>query len=234
MAELQGAVGEVDDAVGIICDAVTKAGIENDTIFIFTVDHGIEIPRAKWTCYDPGIEVAFIIRWPAGGVTGGKRKPQMLPNIDVQPTVLELAGVEIPENVDGMSFADIMKTDSVTPKHEAVYGLFEGRSNRYIRTEKFKLIRNFKPQRPFETPCDLEAKTKSEPAPFAELYDLEKDPNEFNNVAHDDAYRDVLDDLNRKLFKWMTAVNDPLLLGPTPTPYYLQSIDAFRSSIKGE
>jgi arylsulfatase A-like enzyme len=234
MAELQGAIGLVDEAVGIIYDAVKNAGVENDTIFIFTVDHGIEVPRAKWTCYDPGIEVAFIIRWPGGDVTGGKRKPQMLPNIDVQPTVLELAGVEIPENVDGTSFADILNTDSATPTHEAIYGMFEGRSSRYIRTEKFKLIRNFKPHRPFEAPCDLTAKTKWEPGPFAELYDLERDPNEFDNVAQDDAYRDVLDDLNRKLFKWMITVNDPLLLGPTPTPYYRQSIDAFRSSIKDE
>jgi arylsulfatase A-like enzyme len=232
MAELQGAIGEIDKAVGVICDAIKNAGIENDTIFIFTVDHGIEVPRAKWTCYDPGIEVAFIIRWPGGNVTGGKRKPQMLPNIDVQPTVLELAGVGIPENVDGTSFADILNTDSETPKHEAVYGMFEGQSNRYIRTTDFKLIRNFKPSRSFEVPCDLTANKKG-PLPFVELYDLKKDPNEFDNVAEDTAYMDVLDDLNGKLYKWMDDVKDPLLLSPTPTPYYLGSIDSFRSSIKG-
>ncbi|MCF7853670.1 MAG: sulfatase [Candidatus Pacebacteria bacterium] len=232
MAELQGAVGEVDKAVGMIRTAIQEAGIEDETIFIFTVDHGIEVPRAKWTCYDPGIEVAFIIRWPGGGVTGGKRKPQLLPNVDVQPTVLELAGIDIPENADGRSFAEILTTDSNDPKHSEIYGLFEDSSHRYVRTQKFKLIRNFSPKRPFEFPCDLTPKTKWEPYAFAELYDLEKDPNECVNVANDRSYEAVFADLNSKLFNWMQNTNDPLLKGPTPTPYYLQSIQAFRSDLK--
>jgi arylsulfatase A-like enzyme len=203
MAELQGAVGEVDRAVGIIQNAIQEAGIEDNTIFIFTVDHGIEVPRAKWTCYDPGIEVACIIRWPQGGISGGKRKPQLLPNIDVQPTVLELAGIDIPANADGRSFADILVNESAEPKHEEIYGMFQGNSNRYIRTEQYKLIRNFSPGRPFSVPCDLKPKKKWEPSPFAELYDLENDPNEFENIAGDAAYAGVCRELNRKLFTWM-------------------------------
>src|SRR5262249_33637357 len=71
IALLQGAIHKVDVAVGRIREALRRAGILDETLLVFTADHGLAFPRAKGTLYDPGIETALIARWPAGGVTGG-------------------------------------------------------------------------------------------------------------------------------------------------------------------
>ena len=69
MAQLQGVVRQVDDAVRTVVDALADTGLEDDTLLVFTTDHGIEISRSKWTVYDPGIEVAMVMRWPRGRIT---------------------------------------------------------------------------------------------------------------------------------------------------------------------
>ena len=92
LALQQGAIRRVDEAVTIIHNALQESGLEDNTIFIFTVDHGIEFPRAKWFCYDAGIEVALIMRWPGGGIQGGEVCNHLLSNVDLLPTLIELIG----------------------------------------------------------------------------------------------------------------------------------------------
>src|SRR5690606_30971152 len=68
----QGSVRRADEAVGIIMRALADTGLDGNTIVVFTVDHGVEFPRAKGFAYEAGIEIAFIVRWPENGIRGGR------------------------------------------------------------------------------------------------------------------------------------------------------------------
>lgn len=228
LALQQGAIHRVDEAVRIISNALRTSGLENDTLLIFTVDHGIEFPRAKWFCYDPGIEIALIVRWPDGGIAGGKTCDHLLSNVDFLPTLMDLIGHPIPCNVEGISFADVFKNPGAPPTRDAVFSIFQGSDSRSIRTNRYKFIRNFSPRRLVDVPVDMTRKPAPRiKQPVAQLYDLEKDPNEFHDVAQDPAYKEVYDILSARLFQWMEDVNDPSLNGPMPTPYYLEAIEEY-------
>ncbi len=230
MAVQQGACRRVDEAVKVISDALDGAGLTEDTIFIFTVDHGIEFPRAKWFCYDPGIEVALIVRWPNGGISGGAKRDRLLSNVDLFPTVLDLAGISIPENVEGLSFSDYLVDDTAEPKRDAVFSVFQGKDIRSVRTDRYKLIRNFEPRRLIPVPVDMTHKPAGrEKCPVVQLFDLVRDPLEFDNVAEDPAYADIRKDLNDRLWKWMESVGDPSLKGPLPSPYYKEAIAEYHA-----
>src|SRR5579884_778778 len=89
MAGLQGAVRQADAAIGRMLDALDDAGLARRTLVIFASDHGIAMPRAKCTLYDPGLEVAMLLRWPRG-FEGGRSIDDLISNIDLLPTMLEL------------------------------------------------------------------------------------------------------------------------------------------------
>ena len=229
MAVQQGACRRVDEAVTIISKALDDAQLTADTLFIFTVDHGIEFPRAKWYCYDPGIEVALVMRWPGGGIQGGEKKDRLLSNVDLFPTILDLIGEPIADNVEGLSFADYASDDSAPAKRDAVFSVFQGKDIRSVRTDRYKLIRNFQPRRLVPVPVNMtDSPAGREKCPVVQLYDLEKDPHEFSDVADDPAYADVRKDLSDRLWTWMGSVDDPSLKGPLPTPYYHEAIAEYQ------
>jgi len=230
MAVQQGACRRVDDAVAIISEALDDAGLADNTIFVFTVDHGIEFPRAKWLCYDAGIEVALIVRWPDGGISGGASRDRLLSNVDLFPTLLDLIDAPIPENVEGLSFADYLQDASSSPKRDAVFSIFQSKDIRSVRTERHKLIRNFSPRRLLQVPYNMtESPAPREKCPVVQLFDLEKDPLECNNLAEDPKYADIRKDLSDKLWDWMESVEDPSLKGPMPSPYYLEAIAEYQT-----
>lgn len=231
MAMQQGACRRVDEAVANITDALDRAGLTDDTILVFTVDHGIEFPRAKWFCYDPGIEVALIVRWPGGGLKRGRTCDRLLSNVDLFPTLLDLAGIPVPDNVEGLSFADYANDPSAPPNRDAVFSVFQGKDIRSVRTDRYKLIRNFQPRRLVPVPVDMtDGRPGREKCPVVQLFDLEKDPLEFENVAEDPAYAEIRKDLSDRLWTWMESVNDPSLMGPLPTPYYQEAIAEYRAT----
>ena len=230
LALQQGAIRRADDAVKIIANALKESGLEDDTLLVYTVDHGIEFPRAKWFCYDPGIGVALIMRWPGGGIQGGKTCDHLLSNVDFLPTLLDLIGQPIPENVEGISFSEVFSHDDAPPTRDAVFSIFQGRDNRSIRTERYKLIRNFTPGRLLPVPVDMTNNPRAAvKCPVVQLYDLEKDPLEFVDVAEDPAYRDVRSELSERLWRWMEDVDDPTLKGPMPSPYYHEAMAEYHT-----
>lgn len=218
LAGLQGVIHVVDDAISIVVDALRKHHLEEETIFVFTTDHGIEFPRAKWYCYDPGVHVACIMRWPAGGLTGGIVLPQLLSNIDVFPTLFELAGLDVPDDTQARSFSHLLRKPAGESPREAAYGMFLGKDNRFLRTDRYKLIRNFGAARYPDPPIEsMESRPTLNVVPL-ELYDLSEDPNELSNLADDESYAEIRRELDLKLWRWLEAVDDPILHGPTPTP----------------
>ncbi len=229
IAEFHGSIRVMDQAVGSILDALNKAGLEENTIVIFTTDHGIAFPRAKCTLYDPGIKTALIIRWPAGKIVGGKVYSQLLSNVDLLPTILDIIESPIPESIQGRSFLSLLENKPFEPRTE----IFAEKTwhevydpMRCIRTNRYKYIRNFIEGPLFQLPGDIEISltrkalkdTHLKPRPMEELYDLEKDPNEENNLVGKPEYSEIQTELSNRLLEWMKKTKDPVVEGKVPIP----------------
>lgn len=221
MTGYQGSVRNVDSAVGMILGALRETGLEDNTLLVFTTDHGIEMPRAKWFLYDPGISISLIMRYPKGGLSGGRECELLLSNVDYLPTILDLAQLDIPECIEGRSFAGELRKNNPSPVREAVFGLYHKSQTRYVRTNRFKLIRHFDNASDFsKVPVRLEDVLNRRVIKLIELFDLDADPNEFNNLADQPEYADTQRHLDKMLWEWMELVRDPLLSGPISTPSY--------------
>ena len=108
LADLYTVVTSVlDVAVGQILDKLRERGLEEDTLVIFTTDHGIDIPRSKGSLYDPGMGAAFVLRYPRC-VQAGVRHDELISNVDMLPTLLELVDCDIPRDLDGRSFLPLL------------------------------------------------------------------------------------------------------------------------------
>ena len=101
------------------------------------------------------------------------------------------------------------------------------REARSIRTERYKLIRNFFPTALSEFGPDFQNVI----CPFVQPFDLADDPGEWNNVAEDQAYQDVRTELDRCLMQWLIEVDDPILKGPRPQSGYTEAIEDFRKAM---
>jgi len=236
-ADFQGSIRHADCAVGAILDALEETGLADNTIAVFTVDHGIAFPRSKATLYDPGIGTALVMRWPAGGVVGGRVCSHLLSNVDLTPTLLELAGVEVPNGLHGASFASVCRDEHAGPVRDAIFAEHTHPSvrpdTRCVRTDRWKMIRNFFPSRRILVPVDLTGRLKEGKGPrnttkFVELYNLESDPMESYNLAKYAVHAETLRDLSRRLMQHMQAVSDPILDGPIRWSYYEHSLAKFR------
>ncbi|MHB1356181.1 MAG: sulfatase family protein [Anaerolineae bacterium] len=219
MAQFQGALRQVDGAVGTILRALRESGLEDNTIIVFTTDHGIELPRAKWHVYDPGIAIGLVMRYPPAGWIGGRVCDQLLSNVDYLPTLLELAGLEVPGYCEGYSFAGAL--ENLAPLREAVYAMYLKDQTRCVRTARYKWIRHFDAASDYaRVPLAIEDVMMHRGIPLCELYDLAADPNEFDNLFGRAEYAGIQAELDRMLWRWLESVDEPLLHGPVRTPSY--------------
>ncbi len=239
MAAAQGAIREADTAVGRMLAALEGTGLAPSTLLMFTTDHGLAMPRAKCTLYDPGIGVALLTRWPEAGIGGGRMISNLVSNLDVLPTLLDAAGVPVPENVQGRSFLPLLRGEEPYETRDAVYAEKTYHSYydpmRTIRTPTHKYIRNFESSFLVEIPGDIAAGGvfRADPSryqgsthPSVELYDLHADPDEQHNLAGEPAYAELERELDARLWAWMEETNDPLLGGPVPSPAYRRAMEA--------
>jgi len=224
MSAVERTITAMDAAAGRFLEELDRAGRSSAAFVVFTTDHGLAMPRAKCTLYDPGLEVALIARWPAGGVSGGVVDARMVSNIDVLPTLLEAAGVELPERVQGRSLTEGRAAIFGEKTYHSYYDPM-----RCIRTERYKLIRNFESAFAVEVPADIQAGPifRSDPSRYSrdrasgvELYDLEADPLENENLGGRPESAATEKELGDRLWDWMRETNDPLLKGPISSPYY--------------
>jgi len=221
-----GIINPVDEVIGKIIEVLEKTGLKENTLFIYTTDHGSPFPRAKCTLYDPGIKTLLLMNYPNHNLfNGGKVFDQMISNIDLMPTLLDFIGAEIPEIIEGKSFLPVLKDATIPFRSE----IFTEKSfheiydpMRSVRTREFKYIRNFEPSEYlYQIPLDIERglsgqglkdKIKTKRAE-EELYDLKNDPNENNNLINDPTYEAVSIELREILINWMIETNDSLLKG---------------------
>jgi N-sulfoglucosamine sulfohydrolase len=237
MAALQGAIHEVDRAIGSVVTALDGSRLsERPSLLVFSADHGIAMPRAKCTLYDPGIAIALLVRWRGEGGTAGIEVLDLVSNVDVVPTIFEAAGLPSPQHAQGISLLPLLRGES-RPGRDAVYAEKTFHSYydpmRCIRTDRFKYIRSFEAAFAVEVPGDVQqgAIFRADPSPYSadrdqpvELYDLREDPWEQDNLAGRHAVREVEAELAGRLWRWMAETRDPLLSGPTPSPRYRAAI----------
>jgi len=198
LARFQGTIRFFDKCVGEILDTLKQGPAAEKTLVVFTSDHGIPYPRAKWSLYEPGIENPLIMSQPKTALQGGKVYHQLMSNVDFLPTLLDLLGVKIPENLQGYSFKEVIEgTKTKSPRREVfaqrTSHALRDNTSRAIRTDRFKLIRYFEPGRVIEFPIDSvpqrvaehteRPKRKPGQRPVVQLFDLKDDPYERKDLA---------------------------------------------------
>lgn len=185
MAYYYGAITQIDDGVGEIIALLKDKGLYDDTMIIFTADHGDYLGQHHMLLkcnhmYDSLAKIPLLIKYP-GGQTGTDSR--LSENIDIMPTVLEALGIEIPSSVQGQSLISGKIKDYAFS--EGQYGSDKEPCMGYmIRTEKYKL---------------LVRGTLSD----GMLFDLTKDPYEKENVFHNPAYADALNEMKGHLIQTM-------------------------------
>jgi uncharacterized sulfatase len=227
-----------DHRLGEVLDSVKRHGLEKNTVFIYTTDQGAEWPRSKWTLYDTGLRVPFIVRWP-GVLAPGSKCDALISLIDLTPTFVTLAGGEAPKGIDGVSFENVMLGKATecrqyifaTHSGDGVMNLFPERG---VRDERYKYILNLHPERDWTTHFTkvqgipdshaqvwdtwlAQAKTNTATAhlidlivhpPAEELYDTQTDPFELTNLITDRALRPELHRLRRRLAQFRKQIDD--------------------------
>lgn len=217
LSTFYGSIEFMDGQMGKIFDTLREKGLAENTILVFTTDHGVGLPRAKSTLYDPGLTTALIVRWP-GHVKPGQVSEHIIPNVDLLPTLLELAGQPVAPEIQGRSFAPVLLGGGYTP-NEQVFAERNYHDDydpmRAVRTTRYKLIRNYAARNRYkllaeataeDTPSTL--RNSGVARPYEELYDLQKDPLEQKNVAEDPACAATLKEMQGRLDKWMRDTGD--------------------------
>jgi arylsulfatase A-like enzyme len=220
-------IRRLDDAVGSILQSLERAGMAENTVVVFTTDHGIAFPRAKSTLYDPGIRTTLLVRWP--GVTDpGRICDSLVSNVDVCPTLLEAAGIDVPADLNGRSLLSLLRGE--TDEHRDV--IFAEKNTqpddikRCVRTDRYKYIRNASEGPALVLPTDIVVTAAARdlgpesfaPRPPVELYDLSVDPWEQTNLAGTPETDGIQRDLSEMLERIMQETDDPLLDGTIPRP----------------
>ncbi len=218
----------LDDGVGIVREAIERSEFAENTLLIMTCDHGVAMPRAKGTCYQPGTLTPLIMRMP-GRWDDGSTRNALLNNCDLMPTLMEMIGqpVEAGE-IDGRSFLGLLDGAAWDP-HEQVFTEMTYHAMytpmRCLRTDRYTYIRNFGelplvhlPGDIFNSPSGEEMRDEyyGEARPREELYDVQRDPWEYENLAGDAEYADLLSDLAGRMDRWMEETGDLLLEGRWP------------------
>lgn len=223
-------VTAVDYQIGVVLDALDKAGAADNTVVIVTGDHGRGLPRSKRWVYDQGTHVPLIVRWP-GQIKPGTVRDDLVCFLDFAPTTLALAGAPIPREFDGQ----VILGPKTAPERKYVFAARDRMDETYdrirsVRDKRYQYVRNSHPELPYaqriaygeEMPTmqvwrKLNAEGKlnaiqkqffAETKPPEELYDLEADPDEVNNLAGDRRFRAKLEELRGALDRWIVETKD--------------------------
>jgi len=228
---------DTDEELKQIVGDLKERGIYDNTLIFFLTDHGISHLRGKQFLYDEGIKVPLIVKFP-NDLHKGTVRNELVMQIDLLPTSLAYAGVEIPsamqgEDIFGSDFGDRKYVFSSRDRCDETTEII-----RSVRSRRFKYIRNFLGYLPHAQRNqykdgkeismhmrelykqgkldELQSSYYQSSRPVEELYDLKNDPFEINNLASNPAYQQELQTMQAALLQWMADINDPGLI---PEPY---------------
>ncbi|MCZ8380049.1 sulfatase [Mycobacterium sp. CPCC 205372] len=225
LADFYGSVTVADAAVGRLLDTLQETGLDRSTWVVFMTDHGPALPRAKSTLYDAGTGIAMIIRPPRDAGIAPTAYDDLFSGVDLVPTLLDLLGIEVPADVDGMSHAANLLAPPADGAQTRTH-LFSTKTYhdsfdpiRAIRTKEYCYIENYASRPLLDLPWDIAASAPGRAVaplvnserPQRELYDLRTDPAEQDNLLGPDATAEaeaVADDLALVLHEWRQKTND--------------------------
>lgn len=197
-----GMVKRLDEGLGRVMDALKSLGLEEDTILLFTSDHGCHFKTRnaeyKRSCHESSVRIPFAMT--GRPFTGGGRLREMVSLVDVAPTLLDACGMAIPEDMQGRSFLPLLHGQK-TEERDILIQISETQVGRAIRTKRWK----YSVEAPDKDPIkDAGALQYTETF----LYDLEHDPYELNNLIHSKAHEPVTNILAGKLKKLMEQAGE--------------------------
>ncbi len=232
-ANYYNAIKRLDDGVGMLMAELEKAGHAQNTLVVFCGDHGPPFARGKTTCYESGLRIPFVVRWP--GVSKVGVSNAMVSTVDIAPTIYDAVGVDAPLDLHGRSLRPLVRNPGARGRRYLagefhMHGARPVYPRRAIRDERYKLIHNLlagkaKPStgidgdHAFEwsreprydgTAVRRAFDTFADPPEF-ELYDLRTDPVEFNNLAGKAEMASVERRMREALHEWRLETKDPCL-----------------------
>jgi len=223
-------IAVMDQQIGTILQRLEQDGLADSTIVIWTTDHGDGLPRAKRELHDSGIRIPMIVRWPAHlrpeGAQPGTVDKRLISAVDFAPTILAIAGAEIPEYLPGISFTD-SEREYVFASRDRIDAILD--RQRSVRSGRYRYIRSWHPdlaeghELAFRDNIPMVREMRDlfeagqlnkdqarwfEPAGEERLYDLERDPHELKDLAQDPAHGSVLQRLRKALDEYRAKTGD--------------------------
>ncbi len=191
----------VDDSVGQVLEALQQQGLARDTVVIHTSDNGRFMGEFglgdKRLMYEPSIRVPFVLRWPAGIPAGTVLHPMVL-NIDIAPTLLEIAGAPVPDHMQGRSFLPLLRGEPTPWREDWLYEYYE-----------FPELGNIPPFRGIRTERHKYIHWYSRSPQAHELYDLSEDPDELHNLAAVEGHEELITQLQLRMRQLRHETDDP-------------------------
>lgn len=183
----------VDESIGTVMNYLEKEGLMDNTIVIYMGDNGFSFGEHglidKRQAYEESMRVPMLAM--GAGIPRGSKVAEVIQNIDVGPTIMDFAGVDTKPHMDGASFKKLLEQEKIPWKDTVYYEYFWERpfpqtpTVHAVRTSKYKYIR-------YHGVWDIN-----------ELYDIENDPQEMNNLIRNDNYKEVAKSLRKALFDWL-------------------------------
>lgn len=203
LADYYGAIKRIDEKFGELIEALKEKGIYDNTVILFTSDHGSHFrtrnEEYKRSCHEASLRIPLVIR---GGVfTGGYVNDQQVSLIDLPETLLDIAGIAIPASMQGRSLLELIKGDCPDWPDEIFAQISESQVGRCICTKDFK----FGVTAPGKDGCKDSCSDIYVPE---YLYDLSKDPYELYNVVNTKDYQTIQADLTKRLIERMAAAGE--------------------------
>jgi arylsulfatase A-like enzyme len=224
LADFYGSISVADAAVGQLLDTLESTGLDRTTWVVFLTDHGPALPRAKSTLYEAGTGIALIVRPPTDSAGAPRVYDDLFSGVDLLPTLLDLLGVAVPEAVQGISHAPNLRTpqSSDRPARTEVYTTKTYHDSfdpiRAVRTKDYSYIENYAPRPLLDLPWDIADSAPGQavepltrgPRPARELYDLDADPSESENLLTNptDKTDAIAAELALLLDAWRVKTND--------------------------
>lgn len=204
LAGYYGMVKRLDEALGRLMDALRSLDLTDDTIVLFTSDHGCHFKTRnaeyKRSCHESAVRVPTMITGP--GFMGGGQVRALFSTPDIAPTLIDAAGLSVPEEMDGRSILPVIRDARATWRDDVFFQISETETGRALRTHRWK----------YGVTADYDH-ASPDSASYAEayLYDLDADPWEMVNLAGMDAFDTVTAELRARLLGWIERIE-----GTTP------------------
>ncbi|MBJ2173276.1 sulfatase [Aureibaculum sp. A20] len=222
-------IEELDAQVGNLLNELQKSGEYENTYIIFYSDHGGPLPRGKRMIYDSGLKAPFMIRFPNKSRTG--RTDHLVSFVDIAPTILSLANIDIPEYIQGKAFLGSQKTE----EQEYIFGSGDRFDNCYdrvrcIRNKNYMLVKNYYTNKPRYMDIEYRKKIPMMPEflrmrddgelndtqmlwfnptkPEIEFYDVNADPEQVNNIADLPEFKQKINTMHADLESWQNKIKD--------------------------